>query len=420
MGMVFCRGCGQQIHGSAISCPHCGAPQGVAPVNTLQKTGKADETTIAIPDGIRGWSWGAFLLNWIWAIGNKTWIGLLVLIPYVGVIFAIILGIKGREWAWKNKQWASVEEFNRVQRKWSIWGLSLTGASILIGVAAAIAIPAYGSYMSRVAEQNNSEARAEQNRVAELDRQMEIQEAEKLEAERQIEMEQQAQLEKQQELEQQIEEEEIASESSLPANQAQETVTPQPSGVSAPKMLVGEKYVLQSIDHQNPKLNNSTERAVISIEDGNTVYKVTNVKSGYVRYLTFNRDLALVATKTETGGTTEYDPPIAYYKFPLKVGADWSMKSSEKSNGALLKTHNVYGKVEGMETITTNLGTYSAYKVILQTNVVSPDGSVSSGADTSWYVPELKRAIKSELYSKNQDGSSFLSKTVTLESYNKL
>lgn len=27
MGMVFCRGCGKEIHESASACPHCGAPQ---------------------------------------------------------------------------------------------------------------------------------------------------------------------------------------------------------------------------------------------------------------------------------------------------------------------------------------------------------------------------------------------------------
>lgn len=28
MGMVFCRGCGKEIHDSAVSCPQCGATQG--------------------------------------------------------------------------------------------------------------------------------------------------------------------------------------------------------------------------------------------------------------------------------------------------------------------------------------------------------------------------------------------------------
>lgn len=27
MSMVFCRGCGKEIHSTANSCPHCGAPQ---------------------------------------------------------------------------------------------------------------------------------------------------------------------------------------------------------------------------------------------------------------------------------------------------------------------------------------------------------------------------------------------------------
>jgi TM2 domain-containing membrane protein YozV len=29
MGMVYCRGCGKEIHDSAVSCPHCGAQQRV-------------------------------------------------------------------------------------------------------------------------------------------------------------------------------------------------------------------------------------------------------------------------------------------------------------------------------------------------------------------------------------------------------
>lgn len=84
------------------------------------------------PPGIAGWSWGAFLWNWIWAIFNNTWIGLLALIPGVNVVMIFVLGVKGREWAWKNKQWDSVEHFNRVQRKWSVWGIGLVLASLLL------------------------------------------------------------------------------------------------------------------------------------------------------------------------------------------------------------------------------------------------------------------------------------------------
>ncbi len=103
-----------------------------------------------LPDGVRGWSWGAFLLNWVWAIGNKTWIGLLVLIPYIGFIVAIVLGIKGREWAWKNKEWASFEEFDRVQRKWSTWGVGIAVCAFSISLL--ISFSAYKDYVRRSKE----------------------------------------------------------------------------------------------------------------------------------------------------------------------------------------------------------------------------------------------------------------------------
>ena len=102
----------------------------------------------SFPEGVKGWSWGAFFLNWIWALFNKSYIGLLALIPYVGLIFAIYLGLKGRELAWKNKRWESLEHFNRVQRRWSVWGVLLLIIPI-IGILAAIAIPAYQEYLIR-------------------------------------------------------------------------------------------------------------------------------------------------------------------------------------------------------------------------------------------------------------------------------
>ena len=100
--------------------------------------GKVDN----LPEGIKGFSWGAFLLSWIWAIGNSTWIGLLALVPYVGFIVSIYLGFKGREMAWQNKRWASVEHFQRVQKQWSFWGVLIIGGIFLLGILSAILIPA--------------------------------------------------------------------------------------------------------------------------------------------------------------------------------------------------------------------------------------------------------------------------------------
>ena len=137
--MVHCRGCGHELHETAITCPHCGAPQG----------GVTLSGNVPIPDGVKGWSWGAFFFNWIWGPFNGTWIALLCLVPYIGFVMAVVLGFKGREWAWKNRRWDSLEHFNRVQRLWSIWASILFVGVFVIGILAAIAIPAYQDYRHR-------------------------------------------------------------------------------------------------------------------------------------------------------------------------------------------------------------------------------------------------------------------------------
>lgn len=123
----FCRGCGKPLEVGAQACPHCGAPQRYV---------KREDASL--PPGVAGWSWGAFLLSWVWAIGNRTWIGLLALIPWVGFIVAVVLGVKGREWAWRNREWESVEHFNRVQKQWSLWGVAVLGIVLAVGAAIAV------------------------------------------------------------------------------------------------------------------------------------------------------------------------------------------------------------------------------------------------------------------------------------------
>jgi hypothetical protein len=76
-----------------------------------------------IPPELDRWNWGAFLLNWIWGVGNNTYIALLTLVPFVGIIvMPFVLGAKGSRWAWRNGRWDSVEHFKRVQRLWALWG----------------------------------------------------------------------------------------------------------------------------------------------------------------------------------------------------------------------------------------------------------------------------------------------------------
>jgi len=96
-----------------------------------------------IPDEIKGWNWGAFLMSWIWGIGNSVWIALLAMI--LGLIMSIILGIKGNEWAWQNKTWNSVEHFKKTQRTWTRVGVVLLIVSTLTGALAAALSVLYAS-----------------------------------------------------------------------------------------------------------------------------------------------------------------------------------------------------------------------------------------------------------------------------------
>lgn len=90
---------------------------------------------------ISKWNWGAFFLGWLWGLFNKSYWALLTLIPipFFGNAWAIICGIKGNEWAWKNKKWESIEQFKTIQRKWVLYGVIFWGiisAVTLLGMLA--------------------------------------------------------------------------------------------------------------------------------------------------------------------------------------------------------------------------------------------------------------------------------------------
>ena len=86
-----------------------------------------------IPPKLNRWNWGAFLLNWIWGIGNNTWIALLMFVPFVNLVMIFVLGIRGSVWAWRNNLWQDEEHFLRNQRRWAIAGFVAVAISISLG-----------------------------------------------------------------------------------------------------------------------------------------------------------------------------------------------------------------------------------------------------------------------------------------------
>ncbi|MCS6997590.1 MAG: zinc ribbon domain-containing protein [Casimicrobiaceae bacterium] len=140
MEEVFCMACGQKIPATASFCHHCGAQQAgmSAAAAPTQQAAPPAPTAAALPEGVKGWSWGACWLSWIWAIFNKVWIGLLALIPIVNLAMMIVLGLKGREWAWQKGGWRDVEHFRQVQKKWDLAGWIVLALGFVLGIAGAV------------------------------------------------------------------------------------------------------------------------------------------------------------------------------------------------------------------------------------------------------------------------------------------
>lgn len=139
------------------------------PVGTIVDVGlsMSQQAGSSEPLNLSKWSWGAFVLSWIWGIFNGCWWMLLI---KIGVVFLTVLsafipfapffmsavdfcisvffGIKGTEWAWNNRSWSSISDFNRTQDTWNKVGLILFILG-LVGVFAfvLISIFAIASYM---------------------------------------------------------------------------------------------------------------------------------------------------------------------------------------------------------------------------------------------------------------------------------
>lgn len=168
-----CPYCGEEILEKAIKCKHCG--EMLDKIETYQKTKKCPFCAENIPQNanycdicesnlenvksnnippsiefstentpknldisktdLKKWNWGAFWLTWIWGIGNKCWLTFWAFIPYFNIIWMFVCGFKGNEWAWENKNWASVEEFQRVQKKWATVSNIIGIVSIILSIS---------------------------------------------------------------------------------------------------------------------------------------------------------------------------------------------------------------------------------------------------------------------------------------------
>lgn len=124
-----CPNCGYMLNDTDKTCPYCGKEL-FLPVND------------SLEYELNKFNWGAFLVTWIWGIGNKVWISLivlpLILIPKVGIFCLFFcsfwLGFCGNKLAWENNKWEDIEQFKNSQIKWTKIGIIITLSIILMQV----------------------------------------------------------------------------------------------------------------------------------------------------------------------------------------------------------------------------------------------------------------------------------------------
>lgn len=90
-----------------------------------------------VPFEARGWTFAGFVPYGLFAFvnGSVLW-GVLYFI--LGLIYSIFIGIQGKELAWQNRRFDSVEQYNETMRIWNIWGIVCLAALVAFAIIYAI------------------------------------------------------------------------------------------------------------------------------------------------------------------------------------------------------------------------------------------------------------------------------------------
>lgn len=196
---------------------------------------------------------------------------------------------------------------------------------------------------------------------------------------------------------------------SATGNQISSDVTTSTDQIPVPVHAIGDTYITEVINLADNKPGIKTERKVVYADAHKMVVesKSLSSKKGTVRVLDYTPEWNLMRSRNPDGSGLDYSPELKYYDFPLSIGKQWQQSSVETDikTGAQRK-HTLSSTVLGSETVTVPAGTFNAIKVITKSELVDvSNGETISGSDTSWYVPELRRSVKSETASRKPDGT---------------
>ena len=177
------------------------------------------------------------------------------------------------------------------------------------------------------------------------------------------------------------------------------------ASADTPPIKTGDTYIIESLYSDNPTLNNTTERKVISVGEGQITVASRNIKSktGSTRTIRFTPEWNVISSRNPDGSGLDYSPPLKYFEFPLYPGKTWRQTSVEKNTktGAV-REHTLSATVGDWEDVSVSAGTFHAIKITTQTELLDrATGQRSTGTDISWYAPNIRRSVKSEVTSQN-------------------
>lgn len=180
------------------------------------------------------------------------------------------------------------------------------------------------------------------------------------------------------------------------------------SSVGIPKTQIGDTYVIEYLNSDNPKASYTVERKVIAVSEDNITVAAKNVnsKTAKARTLRFTPEWNLLSSRNPDGSGFDYAPPLKYFAFPLYPGKTWQQTSQETNikTGAI-REHTLSATVEDWEDVSVPAGTFRALKITIHTTLLDhATGQQSTGTDLSWYAPTLRRSVKSDTTSYSSQG----------------
>lgn len=185
----------------------------------------------------------------------------------------------------------------------------------------------------------------------------------------------------------------------------------------APALRVGDRWVTDVVDHQDARLIYRSERIVQSIDGGTVVTSVRTLKSNYTRTVEYDGQWRLLAARLPNGATTTFAPPLPYLQFPMSPGQRWQARVVETKTDGTQRVHEVRAAVEGWESVAVPAGKFEALRIVLNDDVSEGGVLVSQGQDVSWYVPEVRRSVKSEETSLTPNTGERRRRTIELVEY---